>query len=237
MEVFLKRTFLELPKNCVSPKAWTTNSVGVQGNILRDGLMGCLFGAIVYGFVPFHWLPGVGVSLGLPVLIGFKVVMDYDYDTAVSQTRLNTIISGALDGGELGQTQLRYLKRKYFKRHDYSDEDIKQFFIHYGNTKQFCSNEGRAERGVGISKDGLELIKARGYESLTELTLASLMERGLSGDQAELYEGATELEKLVMTRFGHYAIYKVGKSITPKQFFELARVYAQEHGIKRVFRY
>ena len=82
-----KKLLVEIPKLCFSSEAWSN-----EGGGLNDGLMGCVFGSVVWGVVPFLWAPGAGLAMAAPAFLGFKIALDHDYDTAVAQTRLNDIV-------------------------------------------------------------------------------------------------------------------------------------------------
>lgn len=227
-----KRLVVDIPKLCFSAEAWSNEHGG-----LNDGLMGCLFASVIWGVVPLYWAPGAGLAMAVPAFLGFKFGMDHDYDTAVAQTRLNDIVMSAVGERELNQGQIRYLKRKYFKRHDYTDQEIADFFEYHGNSKILCSNPAKEHTVVGVTEEGLKYIRTKGYNSITGLLLASLIERETPAHEYTEYRGATKLLNYVQKRYGRKEVSYYGETVTPSQMFELARDYAQEHGIKRVFKY
>ncbi|MCO4756009.1 MAG: hypothetical protein KC478_16125, partial [Bacteriovoracaceae bacterium] len=192
----------------------------------EDTALGCVFSTIILGVVPFYWAPGAGAAMAIPALLGSKMMLDSEYNTSLAQTRLGSIIYNAIEDRTLNNKQLRYLKRKYFSRFDYTNQEIADFFEYNADNYAFCPNTKKFHKTVGLTESGMEYIKARGYKSATGLMLSSM-----SDDP-----GAKELFDYVTQRYSYYESTPYGEMLNPRQMRILVREYAKEHGIKRVFR-
>lgn len=207
----------EAALNCVTPTQWELDP--------RDTIYSCILSTIIFGVVPFVWAPGAGAAMAIPALLGSKMLIDNEYNTSVTQTRLGSIIYTIGTGEALNNKQLRYLKRKYFSRFDYTNQEILDFFESYTNTYAFCPNQQKFHKTVGLTERGMEYIRAHGYKSATGLMLSSM-----SDDP-----GAKELFDYVTKRYSYYESTPYGETLNPRQMRILVREYAKKNGIRRVF--